>query len=202
MLSGCVSLIHVNFPPIGISFDNALNGANSLQTVSIPPNFTTFASGFNNCRAVRKIIAIGSTTWTTNQALENCSSLQELQIGNSITNMGGFGFVRFCTSLKNFKPPTSLTTTDNLEFEGCSALTELEFSSTLTSIGNSSFSGCTSILEYTFLSIIPPTSGLTPFAGINAACKIYVPDASVAAYKAATNWTVVANYIYPLSTKP
>jgi hypothetical protein len=32
--------------------------------------------------------------------------------------------------------------------------------------------------------------------------KIYVPDASVAAYKAATNWVSYANYIYPLSTRP
>ena len=32
--------------------------------------------------------------------------------------------------------------------------------------------------------------------------KIYVPDASVNAYKTATNWNAHADYIYPLSTRP
>ena len=85
----------------------------------------------------------------------------------------------------------------------CINLKELEFPTTLTSIATQSFQGCLSILEYTFLSTTPPTlAGTNAFAGINAACKIYVPDANVAAYQAATNWSTYANYIYPLSTKP
>lgn len=56
---------------------------------------------------------------------------------------------------------------------------------------------------YIFLSPTPPTLvNINAFGGINPICKIYVPDASVAAYKAATNWVNYSAYIYPLSEKP
>ncbi len=45
----------------------------------------------------------------------------------------------------------------------------------------------------------PPTLGTSAFYNINSICKIYVPDASVTAYKSATNWNTYADYIYPIS---
>jgi len=67
----------------------------------------------------------------------------------------------------------------------------------VTSIGSSAFNGNTSCIEYHILATTPPTLAATSvFTGINAICKIYVPTASVDAYKAATNWSTYANYIY------
>jgi hypothetical protein len=97
----------------------------------------------------------------------------------------------------------TLTSLPSSSIRNCNNLVELEFSNTLTSIAASALQDNLSILEYTFLSTTPPTlANINAFTNINAACKIYVPDASVAAYKAATNWSTYANYIYPLSTKP
>ena len=49
----------------------------------------------------------------------------------------------------------------------------------------------------------PPTlANINAFNGINSICKIYVLDEAVSAYKAATNWSTYANYIYPMSTLP
>jgi hypothetical protein len=46
----------------------------------------------------------------------------------------------------------------------------------------------------------PPTlANKNAFNNINSICKIYVPDASVTAYKTATNWVTYADYIYPMS---
>jgi hypothetical protein len=110
---------------------------------------------------------------------------------------------RACTSLASCNIPTTITAIQNQLFDGCVSLKELEFHNAVTSVGVSSFLNASQILEYTFLSTTPPTLANTnAFNGINAACKIYVPDANVAAYQAATNWSTYANYIYPLSTKP
>ena len=43
----------------------------------------------------------------------------------------------------------------------------------------------------------PPTLGANAFN--NTTCKIYVPDASVSAYKAATNWSTYASRIFSLT---
>jgi hypothetical protein len=47
----------------------------------------------------------------------------------------------------------------------------------------------------------PPTLDATAWSGASALASIYVPDASVEAYKAATNWSNsnIANKIKPLS---
>lgn len=89
-------------------------------------------------------------------------------------------------------------------FFGLVGLRKLIFPATLTAIANTgNFQGCTAITVYIFLSTTPPTlANINAFTGINPICKIYVPDASVAAYKAATNWVTYSAYIYPLSEKP
>jgi hypothetical protein len=54
----------------------------------------------------------------------------------------------------------------------------------------------------------PPTLGGGSFYGSTQGAVppnfdgIYVPDASVAAYKAASNWSVFASYIKPMSELP
>ncbi len=48
----------------------------------------------------------------------------------------------------------------------------------------------------------PPTISASTFGGIHPFAKIYVPDTNVNAYKAATNWSVYASRIFPLSQKP
>ena len=55
----------------------------------------------------------------------------------------------------------------------------------------------------TFEGETPPTFGLYLFSDIylNNGLKIYVPDNSLEAYKAATNFSKYANYIYPMSQK-
>ena len=55
----------------------------------------------------------------------------------------------------------------------------------------------------TFERETPPTFGMYLFSDIflNKGLKIYVPDNSIEAYKAATNFSKYSNYIYPMSQK-
>jgi hypothetical protein len=202
----CVSLTHINISKATTSIQGAFVACNSLKSISIPQTITSITDQpFTNCFALQKLILTSVTSSTlTAFGFENCFSLEKVILNNTLPNISNGGQFSNCRSLKSINIPNSFTAIPNIFFGGCISLTELEFPNSITNIGsNQTFAGCTSILEYTFLSVTPPTNGDTStFSGINAACKIYVPDASVAAYKAATNWTVVANYIYPLSTKP
>jgi hypothetical protein len=204
--AGCVSLIHISLTALTTGISGTFDGCNSLKSISIPQTVTSIsATPFRNCFALQKLILTSVTSSTlSNDGLTNCFSLEQVILNNNFPSPSNSGHFNNCTSLKKINIPNAFTIISNLFFGACISLTELELPNTITNIGNNqAFGGCTSILEYTFLSITPPTNGGTStFAGINAACKIYVPDGSVASYKAATNWTVVANYIYPLSTKP
>jgi hypothetical protein len=200
----CVSLKKIILPDtttsIGIS---TFSGCGSLEFVYMPSSVTALnGETFLSCRAL-KTINLPNSISINYDVFRNCSALQKitLPLGVSFIDQNHF---RDCSSLAEvIILSTTLTAVNNNTFFNNLALKSLEFPSTLTSIGTNSFSGCAQILEYVFNSTTPPTLAATSaFTGINAACKIYVPDANVAAYKAATNWSTYTNYIYPLSTRP
>lgn len=71
-----------------------------------------------------------------------CSSLQEITLPNTITDIPEFSFM-YCTSLtevNNFKGSQILTST----FNGCSSLTTINLSN-VTRVGQGAFSGCSSL---------------------------------------------------------
>jgi hypothetical protein len=84
----------------------------------------------------------------------------------------------------------------------CSSLIRVDIGDSITSIGNFAFGNNTSLDTVIIRATTPPTAGRLIFenTGIDSGSGyIYVPDASVADYKAATNWVTYANRIKPLS---
>jgi hypothetical protein len=71
---------------------------------------------------------------------------------------------------------------------------------TLTTIGSNAFIDCHMLKEIVINAINPPVITSSSFS-LNQLTKIYVPDASLNAYKTATNWNIIAGYIYPISSK-
>jgi hypothetical protein len=197
------SLIHCNMPKNSNSLSNGFFLCDSLESVSIPKTVLGYNGAFYGCNSLKKAIISGCNNLAGNTPFYQCYSLTEIVLPNTLTVIVSSTFFE-CKSLKTIKIGNATTEIQAGCFFGCTSLRSLEFPSTLVSIsGANVFLNNTSTLEYTFLSVTPPTLASTSsFSGINPACKIYVPDGSVAAYKAATNWVTYANYIYPLSTKP
>lgn len=82
-----------------------------------------------------------------------------------------------------------------MAFEECSSLMCITIPDSVTSIGERAFYNCTSLTSVYCKPITPPTGGSTMFRYITSDCKIYVPKASVEAYKAATYWSDYADNI-------
>jgi len=201
------SLIHLNIPKNSVGFDNEVFlNCFKLKTISVPPGVITFLNNqiFTNCINLLKFPIGQITTMSTGgntPYFSGCRNLQN-EIDINVTQIPP-SFLNNCNSIPSVNFLQNVTSVNSSAFGGCSRLTEMELPASLTSIAAGAFINCTAILEYTFLSTTPPTLGSTnAFTGINAACKIYVPDANVNDYKTATNWSTYANYIYPLSTKP
>ena len=68
----------------------------------------------------------------------------------------------------------------------------------VTSIVSNAFSGCSSLTSLTILATTPPTLGFDAFNSTND-CPIYVPAASVEAYKNASNWIEYADRIFAIT---
>jgi hypothetical protein len=209
----CTKLLHCNIPKNSTSFGPStgffgfFSRCLILQSVSYPPSVTQLgAYAFDSCPFLEKI-NLSNITSISIHCLNFCGAISDFIIPSSITSIPESAFAGTRISI-SFAAGSTLTSIANNAFSrfGDALISKdgkIEFPASLTSIGTEAFLNCNLILEWTFLSTTPPTLANTnAFSGINAASKIYVPDASVATYKAATNWVTYADYIYPLSTRP
>ena len=183
-----------------------------------------YASGLTEIKDLGKAQIIGSTgavVQATSGVFANCKSLVKAHIPASVTHIGGMSFVG-CTALNTITGCEGVTNIVRQQaFDGCSALTGALILPSVKVIDQYSFRNCkltsidlgadtTTIAAYAFQNntalnaficraTTPPSLGnANAFSNTNN-CPIYVPDASVEAYKGATNWNTYADRIRPLS---
>jgi len=83
-------------------------------------------------------------------------------------------------------------------FRNCKSLKYVELED-ITLIGSDAFYNCSALQYVIIRATTPPTLGSTSAFTNTNNCPIYVPDASVEAYKTATNWLQFSDRIKPLS---
>lgn len=130
------------------------------------------------------------------QAFYNYTTLTSCTIGSGVTRIGNDAF-NGCKRLTNIDIPDSVTSIGNSAFANCSGMTDVTIGSGVTSIGDWAFQTHTNMNSITITAPTPPTLGTAPFLNTGN-CPIYVPSASVNAYKTETNWSSYASRIFPI----
>ena len=215
----CTKLQNVT---IGISVTEigsyAFEYCDSLTSVTIPDGVTSIGSeAFRYCSSLTSVTIPDSVTEIGEIAFSGCTSLTSVTIGNRVTSIGDHTFSG-CTSLTSVTIPDSVTEIGRQAFEGCTSLTSVTIGNRVTSIGRDAFYYCisltsvtignsvTSIGRYAFEDcsslaevyckpITPPTGSFAMFNSNASGRKIYVPTASVDAYKSAEYWKDYASDI-------
>lgn len=161
-------------------------------------NLTSVGSfAFEGCSQLRSVIMPNSVTSIGGYAFSRCRSLSSMTIPSGVTNIGAYAF-KGCTKLTSITIPDSVTSIENNVFENCSRLTSVTIGNGVTFIGGNAFNSCTSLISVTIKATTPPNVGGLPFNNTNN-CPIYVPAASVNAYKAASGWSTYASRIQAIS---
>lgn len=171
MLAGCMSLTSITIPASVTEIGSQAFTSSGLTSITIPSTVTTLGS----------------------MAFNNCESLAHMDIQANVTEIPD----DFATESGR----TSVTLPDTVETIGRSAflsgrarLAEITIPASVTSIGDYAFSQNASMATVICLATTPPTLGMDVFS-LTTSSVIKVPAASVAAYKAATNWSSYADYI-------
>jgi hypothetical protein len=174
----------------------------NLKSVILPASVTSLKHGsFEGCTSLKSVGDMSHITTFLSRVFYGCSALSiDVNLPN-LNSLGGASFygsgIKKVLSLGNI---TALPSDyERGCFRGCTALTFVELSDKMTSIAAYSFYGCTALETFICRATTPPSLANANALTNTNNCPIYVPDASVDAYKSASNWSTFASRIKPLS---
>ena len=206
----CSGLTAVTIPNSVTEIGYAFSHCSSLASIAVESGNKRYDSR-NNCNAIiesasntlisgcNNTIIPNSVTSIGDFAFSDCSGLTSMTIPNSVTSIGVFAFSG-CSGLTSVTIPNNVTSIGEGAFEECSGLTEVTIPNSVTSIGWSAFRNCSGLTEvYCYAENVPTTTD-NSFENSNNA-TLYVPEASVEAYKTTAPWSGFGN-IFALGDKP
>lgn len=178
--------------------DYCFDRCSGLTSITLPNTITEISQyAFIYCTGLTEI-EIPASAVIKNNAFEKCSNLVH------VTRRGGGGFGNLgarafgdCSSLEEFEFNDTMTDIPSWCFIGCSSLKYIELPASLTNISMQAFYSCASLGYILLRATTPPTLSTNVLSAELG--SIFVPDASVATYKAANRWSDVAAKIRPIS---
>ena len=180
--------------------DSLFYGCRDITNINIPNGVISIGKyAFYYCAGLTSVTIPDTVTNIDNGAFGACTSLTSINIPNGLTNINNEVFAS-CSGLTSITIPDSVTSIGNTVFSRCTSLTSVTIGSGVASIGSSAFYGCSRLTSVTIQATTPPTlANANAFQNTNTNLIIYVPAASVNAYKAATNWSAYASRIQAIS---
>ena len=173
LCTGCASLREVVLPEtLTIINRDAFNGCVSLYQINIPESVEEIgAYAFLRC-AFEGDLVLPYVKAIGDSAYSNCSHIENVQL-DRVESLGAYVF-QFCSSLK-----------------------KAIIGPNCTAIGEKTFANCAAFETLIVYATTPPSLDSSNFIG--STVYIYVPDASVEAYRTATNWSTYASQIKPIN---
>ena len=195
----CKSLTSVTVPDSVTSIgDNAFDGCKNLTSITIPDSVMSIGNNaFAYCSSLTSITVPDSVTRIGDHAFAFCYSLTSITIPDSVTSIENSTFF-YCKSLTSITIPNSVRSIGDSAFNNCTSLRSITLPDSVTSIGDNAFYYCYCLTSITVKGELPPTGGRNMFLDTNSA-PIYVPAASVEAYKSAQYWNDYADRIQAVS---
>ncbi len=195
---GCTGITNITLPNSLTSIGLGVFGECSVITITIPASVTAISGGaFQDCTLLTSItVTTGNTKYSASSGIlfnNDSTSLicypagktgTSYTIPSTVTTIAAYAFEDAKPALVTI--PSSVSTIETFAFREAK-LTSITVPSSVTSIGNYAFTGCSSASSITVEASTPPAAGYTIFP--NNSISISVPSASVASYKAASNWS-------------
>lgn len=182
----------------GGAFYNCTN----LQRITLPSSLVKIGSyNFQNCSSLNSVGGFESIIQFTGEGGFAGCPLAEIETIN-LPNLEGvlckrvFNKMTHPHRIENLGKITAISNTSYSDGVFGNGATYLRLPSTIESIGAYAFQNLTKLEQIVCDALVPPTISKS-FDG--STCPIYVPDASLEAYKTALNWSAYADRIRPLS---
>lgn len=175
----------------------AFSDCNKLLCINMPEGIKNVGEyAFLRCPAKMNIEIVEGAVELGQGAFAGCIGLESVIIPSSVSLID-HGAFSGCANLKSIVITEGVEAIQGFTFFECRNLTEITIPKSIKSIGTHAFDGAG--LKYiTFLSSLPPKLGEECPLGMEIVA-IYVPAASIDAYKTAQGWwSLYAEFIQPI----
>lgn len=199
--SYCYGLTEISLPEsITTIGDYAFIYCNNLFKVTVPNNITylgktVFGACYNLSSFSGQYTTSDHRCLIVNGRLAAFApkGLTEYTIPDGVTTIGDNVFFG-CTNLTRITIPHGVETIAFQAFRECSGITEITIPESVTTVKEGAFCTCKSLTTVYCKPIVPPALEVNIFSE-SPIGVIYVPQASVEAYKSADGWSEYANRI-------
>ena len=184
----------------------------SLIDDTLGANFTKFPEGITTIghSAFRGASNLALTelpetiTYIGPEAFYQCSNLALTKLPNNLASSITSSCFYYCYKLALTELPQGVTVVGNMSFYRCDGIISLKLLGNITTIHQNAFYRCSNLIKLVMPNItaIPSLSNKNALQGTpieKGTGYIYVPDNLVEEAKVATNWSVWADQIKPIS---
>ena len=183
------------------SYKGAFAGCSNLRTIKLPASLVTLGQySFYNCTSLTVDITdmLLNISVIGQYAFYNCPITGKVVMPNvSYIDRAQF-YQTNISEVADMGKVTKLLGAQTGPFYNCDLMESITLPDTMTSIEGGSLYYCDKLTRIISMATTPPTIADWSFKGANIEV-IYVPDASLEAYRTATNWVSFADRIHPLS---
>ncbi|MCQ2197013.1 MAG: leucine-rich repeat domain-containing protein [Bacteroidaceae bacterium] len=168
----------------------AFCGYEGLTSVNIPNSVTSIGnSAFGGCKNLKSVEIPNSVTVINVNTFSGCSSLSSINLPNSINIIQDGAFFG-CTSLTSMTFPNSISIIRSSAFSACNGLKSIIIPNSVKEIEPHSFANCKNLEKvYCYAKDVPMT-GYSAFENSEIEYStLYVPEASLDAYKTTEPWS-------------
>jgi len=151
----------------GVLFDHSLSTiirfpCGKSDNYTIPNSVTTIGNHALKCSSL-KSVEVGNNVVDIGESAFSGSDIESLSLPGTVETIGPYCF-SFCTKLKTFVIPDSVTVVDQNAFEGCTSLKKITIGNSVKEIGAHAFSFAVNLLSLSIPDSVI-TIGLGAFSG-------------------------------------
>lgn len=223
LLSVFILVLVINFAAAQVSKTVNITTAGTLSTLLTATEKTTITNltvtGSIDARDVKcmrdemTVLAVIDISAVSIKAYYGIDGTSEYFPNNLANEIPWFAFSKYYngnTKLKSIILPNSITSIGNYAFQSNSVLEYVSIPGSVTSINVQAFIGCSALKTIKCFNPVPPTLGLNCFiAQVNSSTgksivpdAVYIPVGSLNAYKTASGWKDLTNFIeYALTVR-
>lgn len=175
------------------NLSNVFRLHNQVTEVSLPNTLRVIeAQAFDQCSSITHLELPESVDSIGEGVFYLCESLQEIRIHSRVTMINSSLF-RGCRGLRSVEFPNGLTRILTTAFQYCNELNALHLPASLTFIGQEAFADCTGLDTITVLATTPPEVTQSAFDNVPDTIPVFVPTASLRAYRNHEEWSYFKN---------